>query len=76
MASTSNTVRNQFRVTVDGGVVSIYIKANNALVIRSQLINNADISLLSAYIEDLERAIVKYSKAAMASMKNGNHQLM
>lgn len=75
MASSSNTIRNQFRVTVDGSVVSIYIKATNALVIRSYIINNADISFLSTYIEDLERAIIKYSKAA-TSMKNGNRQLM
>lgn len=71
MASNYTALRSRFRVTVDGSTVSIYLKQNGALLIRSQIINNADISLLSAYVEDLEKALMKYTKAVSASMNNG-----
>ena len=71
MASNYTALRSRFSVTVDGSTVSIYLKQNGALLIRSQIINNADISLLSAYVEDLEKALMKYTKAVSASMNNG-----
>lgn len=70
MAASYNTFRAQFRVTVNGGMLSICLKGNGVEVIRSRTINNADISLLSAYVEDLEKVIIKYQKAASDSMGN------
>lgn len=74
MANNYNTLRAGFKVTVDGCIVSIYLKQNGALLIRSQIINHADISFLEAYVVDLEKAIMKYTKAVANSMNNGNKQ--
>lgn len=72
MASNYTALRARFRVTVDGNTVSIYLKQNGALLIRSQIINNADISLLTAYVDDLEKALMKYTKSVADSMNGGN----
>lgn len=63
----NNNLRNCFRVTTEGGYVSLYWKRTNAVLIRSVIINNSDITLLTSYVDDLERALYKYSKAAEAA---------
>ena len=43
MASNYTALRARFRVTVDGSTVSIYLKQNGALLIRSQIIRSKSV---------------------------------
>ena len=59
---TDTDIKNQFRTTIQGGILYVYDRNSNLLILQSRIIAAADPIRTIEYTRDICKEIIKYKK--------------